>query len=86
MGILYLSTSRPVNLSCRVDRSRDKYLNERHYGYAVLVHLSTCQHVKLSTRVDMSTVRKDGVFCVWLLSVSKRALSSHFILVSLRAS
>ena len=56
----------------RVDRSRDKYLNERHYGYAVLVLLSTCQPVKLSTRVDMSTVRRDGVFlCVVVVCVQK---------------
>ena len=45
IGIPYLFTCRPVNLSTRVDRSRGKYMSARHYGYFVLVHLSTCQHV-----------------------------------------
>ena len=43
MGIPYLFTCRPVNLSTRVDRSRGKYRSAGHYGYSVLVHLSTCQ-------------------------------------------
>ena len=42
MGIPYLFTCRPVNLSTRVDRSRGKYRSARHYGYFVLVDLSTC--------------------------------------------
>ena len=39
MGISYLFTCRPVLW---------------HYGYFLLVHLSTCQPVNLSTRVDRS--------------------------------
>ena len=42
IGIPYLSTLRPVNLSTRVDRPRGKYRRARDYGYSVLVHLSTC--------------------------------------------
>ena len=44
MGILYLLTCRPVNLSTRVDRSSGKYRSAWHYGYSVLVlvDLSTC--------------------------------------------
>ena len=41
MGIPYLSTWRPANLSTRVDRPRGKYRRARDYGYSVLVHLST---------------------------------------------
>ena len=51
MGIPYLSTCRPVNLSTRVDRSRGEYRRARDYGYSILVHLLTCQ---LSTRIDRS--------------------------------
>ena len=36
MGISYLSTCRPVNLSTRVARSRGKYRSAGHYGYFVL--------------------------------------------------
>ena len=43
MGIPYLFTCRPVNLSTRVDMSRGKYRSAGHYGLFVLVHLSTCQ-------------------------------------------
>ena len=32
MGIPYLFTCRPVNLSTRVDRSRGKYTSARDYG------------------------------------------------------
>ena len=42
MGIPYLVTCRPVNLSTRDDRSRGKYRSTGHFGYFVLVHLSTC--------------------------------------------
>ena len=42
MGIPYLFTCRPVNLSTRVDRLIGKFRSAGHYGYFVLVHLSTC--------------------------------------------
>ena len=45
LGIPYLSTCRPVNLSTRVDRTRAKYMRAIHYGHSVLVHLSTFQPV-----------------------------------------
>ena len=38
-------TCRPVNLSPRVNRSRGEYRRAMHYGYSLLVHLSTCQPV-----------------------------------------
>ena len=41
----YLFTCRPVNLSTRVNRSRGKYRSAGHYGYSILIHLSTCQPV-----------------------------------------
>ena len=37
MGISYLSTCRPVNLSSRVARSRGKYRSAGHNGYFVLL-------------------------------------------------
>ena len=56
--IAFLFISRPVNLSKRIDRSTGKHIVSRdiglargknrsagHYGYFVLVHLSTCQPV-----------------------------------------
>ena len=42
MGIPYLFTWRPVNLSIRVDRFRGKYRSSSAFGYSVLFHLSTC--------------------------------------------
>ena len=45
IGILYLFTCQPVNLSYRADRSSGKYRRARNYGYYILVHLSTCQPV-----------------------------------------
>ena len=87
--IIQLSTCQPVNLATRVDRSRYKHIISRHYGYSVLVQLSTCQPVNLSTRVDRYRVLQAEEMMssyVWLLSVSKMAYCSHFILVSLRAS
>ena len=43
MGIPYMLTCRPVNLSPRFDRSRGKYRRATHYGYSLLAHLSPCQ-------------------------------------------
>ena len=53
IGTSYLFTCRPVNLSTRVDRSRGKYRSAGHYGYFVLVHLSTCQPVYQGGHVQM---------------------------------
>ena len=39
MGIPYLLTCRPVNLSTRVDRFRSKYRSSSAYGYSVFFHL-----------------------------------------------
>ena len=41
MGTSYLFTCQPVYQGC-VDRPRGKYRSAGHYGYFVLVHLSTC--------------------------------------------
>ena len=45
MGISYMATCRPVNLSTRVDRSRCKHIISYlwHYAQSVLVHLSSCR-------------------------------------------
>ena len=56
MGISYLSTCRPVNLSARVDRSGGKYRSTGHYRYFVLVQLSASQLVNLLTGSEVNIV------------------------------
>ena len=47
MGITYLSTRRPVDLSTRVDRSRGKYRSASDYGYSILLPGSTGPEVNI---------------------------------------
>ena len=68
-GIMGIS----LMFSCRsVDMSRGKYIISRHYGYSVLVHLSTCLPGLTGLQAEEMS------FCVWLLLVSKMAYCSHF--------
>ena len=53
IGIPYMLTCRPVNLSPRVDRSRGENRRSMHYGYSLLIHLSTCPPGLTGPEVNM---------------------------------